>query len=457
MAKRKAPSPGSESDRENIYVRPQRSVRRKLSHAESPAPSKGCRKLHCVLIPKRERLAAISVNAQRNGPSLPATEDSPQPIYERPLIIDGKRSRRPNVQKSMVSDFSSPAPPLAEQTVRADHRQPTSTKISHSETTACLSHAETLTTAPSASRTTQKQAGADTESEESGYGASRDTSQRPRRSIVRQSYVPEVMEDNSEDELALPAPISRKSQNTKAVNDESDFEDEDSLGEDDEVRTEQDSESEVEESDSDDAGSDEGYGSGIKSRGKKVENNGKPTSKASKASAMRGTSKTGKQTGKSTAKDMLKLLGRSTGEPKGLNMDLPPLSSIDEIFKDIISKALSLGLREALKTNPRPLRVATMCSGTESPLLALEMVQDSLKTLGAPELKVEHLFSAEIVPYKQAYIERNFHPPIIFRDITEITSAASETIPTATTVYGSKVAIPGNVHVLIAGTSCVDS
>ena len=117
---------------------------------------------------------------------------------------------------------------------------------------------------------------------------------------------------------------------------------------------------------------------------------------------------------------MVKLLGRTAGEPKGLNTELPPLSSIEAIFKDITAKSLSLGLREALKTTPVPLRVATMCSGTESPLLALEMVQDALRSLGASELSVEHLFSAEIVPYKQAYIERNFNPPIIFRDITEI-------------------------------------
>ena len=88
-------------------------------------------------------------------------------------------------------------------------------------------------------------------------------------------------------------------------------------------------------------------------------------------------------------------------------------------------------------------------------MLALEMVQDALRSLGECELSVEHLFSAEIVPYKQAYIERNFNPPIIFRDITEITSVVNMEKPAATTVYGSKVPIPGNVHMLIAGTSCV--
>ena len=35
-------------------------------------------------------------------------------------------------------------------------------------------------------------------------------------------------------------------------------------------------------------------------------------------------------------------------------------------------------------------------------------------------LNIDHIFSAEIVPFKQAYIERNFHPKIIFRDIREL-------------------------------------
>lgn len=36
------------------------------------------------------------------------------------------------------------------------------------------------------------------------------------------------------------------------------------------------------------------------------------------------------------------------------------------------------------------------------------------------DFKFQHLFSAEIVPFKQAYIERNFHPPLIFRDVTQM-------------------------------------
>jgi site-specific DNA-cytosine methylase len=65
-------------------------------------------------------------------------------------------------------------------------------------------------------------------------------------------------------------------------------------------------------------------------------------------------------------------------------------------------------------------------------------------------LQVEHVFSCEIEPFKQAYIERNFHPPVLFRDIREL----GETH--AYTAYGALVPVPDNVDLLIAGTSCVD-
>lgn len=52
------------------------------------------------------------------------------------------------------------------------------------------------------------------------------------------------------------------------------------------------------------------------------------------------------------------------------------MSNLEEIFTDIAQKAMGLGLELVLKRlDGRPLRVATVCSGTESPLLALEMIQ----------------------------------------------------------------------------------
>lgn len=36
------------------------------------------------------------------------------------------------------------------------------------------------------------------------------------------------------------------------------------------------------------------------------------------------------------------------------------------------------------------------------------------------QFRISHAFSCEIVPLKQSYIERNFRPPLLFRDITEL-------------------------------------
>ncbi|EOD10393.1 hypothetical protein EMIHUDRAFT_248363, partial [Emiliania huxleyi CCMP1516] len=94
--------------------------------------------------------------------------------------------------------------------------------------------------------------------------------------------------------------------------------------------------------------------------------------------------------------------------------------------------------------------LATMCSGTESPLLALDMICGALKAQSGQSIAVEHVFSCEIEPFKQAYIERNFAPPLLFRDIRELGDEE------ATTAYGATRPVPGEVDVLIAGTSCVD-
>ncbi|KAL5513360.1 hypothetical protein ACEPAH_3759 [Sanghuangporus vaninii] len=131
------------------------------------------------------------------------------------------------------------------------------------------------------------------------------------------------------------------------------------------------------------------------------------------------------------------------------NSHLPPISSIPDIFTDLVSRIPDIK-KVAERIKGRRLRVATMCSGTESPLLALELIQESIQKLFSMKLDIEHVFSCEIEPFKQAYIERNFSPPILFRDICEL--GGDE----ATTAYGSQVPVPGDVDLLIAGTSCVD-
>ena len=108
-----------------------------------------------------------------------------------------------------------------------------------------------------------------------------------------------------------------------------------------------------------------------------------------------------------------------------------------------------------------------MLRGTESPLLALNMIAKAIKSQHGLTLSFDHVFSCEIEPFKQAYIERNFAPPVLFRDVTELGKKRAHT------AYGSLVTVPGNVDVshrgssdiikrlilaqlLIAGTSCVD-
>jgi hypothetical protein len=50
-----------------------------------------------------------------------------------------------------------------------------------------------------------------------------------------------------------------------------------------------------------------------------------------------------------------------------------------------------------------------------------EPIANTLTGLGMnQQLRISHAFSCEIVPLKQSYIERNFRPHLLFRDITEL-------------------------------------
>ncbi|KAI9707332.1 MAG: hypothetical protein M1836_000292 [Candelina mexicana] len=150
----------------------------------------------------------------------------------------------------------------------------------------------------------------------------------------------------------------------------------------------------------------------------------------------------------------------------GIKPEFPPIHDIGEIFDDMVQNAKEhTSIDSAIKhitdhRKGRKLRVATMCSGTESPMLALDLIASALAK-HKQTLEVEHVFSAEIVPFKQAYIERNFSPPIIFRDIREFVrrEGANNDLyrqKKATTAYGSLADIPKDVDLLVAGFSCVD-
>ena len=139
---------------------------------------------------------------------------------------------------------------------------------------------------------------------------------------------------------------------------------------------------------------------------------------------------------------------------KGLDLNLPPLNNMHDIAADMATKALELGFSEVLKKLAgRPINVATMCSGTESPLLFLQLFSGALAAKGQPLLEINHCFSAEIDTTKQAYIERNFHPRVLFRDVRQL---GDETFSTATTAYGAEEEIPGNMDLLVVGFVCKD-
>ena len=62
---------------------------------------------------------------------------------------------------------------------------------------------------------------------------------------------------------------------------------------------------------------------------------------------------------------------------RGINDTLPPMSSPFDIFEDLVEHALREGFRGALQALAgRRVKFATMCSGTESPILACRLVAD---------------------------------------------------------------------------------
>lgn len=155
-------------------------------------------------------------------------------------------------------------------------------------------------------------------------------------------------------------------------------------------------------------------------------------------------------------------------EGKGIDHSLPPMTNIKDCFADLTAKGVLLGLGGALENlNGNYIKVATMCSGTESPLLALTEISNgrlpsilhprltfsaALASSGHTLLHFQHEFSAEIEVFKQGYIERNFQPKHLFRDVRDFIGPSTKAI----TAYGAEVDIPSNIHILVAGFVCKD-
>ncbi len=60
-----------------------------------------------------------------------------------------------------------------------------------------------------------------------------------------------------------------------------------------------------------------------------------------------------------------------------LELESAPMNDIQTIFTDLTQKAVTLGFREVINhLGTRNLKVATMCSGTEAPILALRLMKE---------------------------------------------------------------------------------
>ena len=82
----------------------------------------------------------------------------------------------------------------------------------------------------------------------------------------------------------------------------------------------------------------------------------------------------------------------ASGNPRTqLAEHLPVIADIGGMFADLVSRVP--GMENFLTAMKRPLRVATMCSCTESPLLALDKIGDATEKLYGTRLAVDHVFS----------------------------------------------------------------
>ena len=139
----------------------------------------------------------------------------------------------------------------------------------------------------------------------------------------------------------------------------------------------------------------------------------------------------------------------------GLTEEYPPLHNLREIFYDLAQSACALGFRDVTDhLKNRPLRVATMCSGSDAPIYGLMYLQDALQFLPMKyQFKFVHLFSVEIEPYKQSFITRNLGV-MCFRDVREVAAYPDGGKPT--TASGGVADVPGNLDLVLAGFACVD-
>lgn len=104
-----------------------------------------------------------------------------------------------------------------------------------------------------------------------------------------------------------------------------------------------------------------------------------------------------------------------------------PITNPLRAFIEIMKKATSdeslkfADLKSIAEQGGITFKVATLCSGTESPIFALQLIQQALYSIcGLQLFRFEHVLAAEWNPFKQAFASRNSGRAVMFNDVRHL-------------------------------------
>ena len=95
-------------------------------------------------------------------------------------------------------------------------------------------------------------------------------------------------------------------------------------------------------------------------------------------------------------------------DPAGLDIED---RGVEWIVEAQVDKLMGLVTDALAHGEMRGLSMATACSGTDAPVVAMRVVQEMLQRKGLA-FDFRHVMSCELEPYKQSFIARN-HPNVL--------------------------------------------
>ena len=99
----------------------------------------------------------------------------------------------------------------------------------------------------------------------------------------------------------------------------------------------------------------------------------------------------------------------------------------------------------------RTMRIGTMCSGTDAPVIVAKALERTLRQHGS-KVGFEHAFSVEFDAKKQEFLRANFPDcGLLFADVTHMGRQRNFDV-----LSGKPQPIPGDLDLLVAGFSCKD-